>query len=240
MTHVLVPVEILEGETVSAGLIDMLGTADVTVLGYHEIPEQTPPDQARAQFEERAVSALEDIVEEFEAAGGDADHRLVFTHKKNQSIQRIAGELDTDAFAITGATGEVERLLVTISGDVAVQRILQFVTDIIGNRDIGVTLLLAVKKQSDDATELLERAGEVLSAAGIDVSTKQVEGRPFDQIVEAAPEHDVVVMGEQAPSLTSFLFGDEAERVAAASVGPVLVVRRRPPEADSDGSTEEE
>jgi len=32
-------------------------------------------------------------------------------------------------------------------------------------------------------------------------------------------------MGQQAPSLSSLLFGDEQERVAAASVGPVVVVR---------------
>jgi nucleotide-binding universal stress UspA family protein len=35
-------------------------------------------------------------------------------------------------------------------------------------------------------------------------------------------------MGEQAPSLQSFLLGDVTDRVAAGSVGPVLVVRRQP------------
>jgi len=52
MTRVLVPVAILEGESPSAGLIALLGSTDVTVLGYHVLPEQTPPDQARAQFED--------------------------------------------------------------------------------------------------------------------------------------------------------------------------------------------
>jgi nucleotide-binding universal stress UspA family protein len=41
------------------------------------------------------------------------------------------------------------------------------------------------------------------------------------------PAHDVVVMGEQAPSLQSFLFGEVTDRVAAESVGPVLVVRNQ-------------
>jgi len=32
-------------------------------------------------------------------------------------------------------------------------------------------------------------------------------------------------MGERAPSFRSLVFGEESERVAAESVGPVLVVR---------------
>ena len=90
MTRVLVPVAVLEGESVSPGLISLLGTVDVTVLGYHVLPEQTPPDQARLQFEERATSALEDISQEFRAAGGATDHRLVFTRDREQTMQRVA------------------------------------------------------------------------------------------------------------------------------------------------------
>ena len=47
-------------------------------------------------------------------------------------------------------------------------------------------------------------------------------------------------MGEQAPSFRSFFFGDEGDRIAAASVGPVLVVRNPPaPEADDPGAASE-
>jgi hypothetical protein len=48
-------------------------------------------------------------------------------------------------------------------------------------------------------------------------------------------------MGESAPSLRSLVFGDTSERVASASVGPVLVVRSvetfdgEPPEAPDGG-----
>ncbi|PHQ44714.1 universal stress protein UspA, partial [Halorubrum sp. C3] len=94
MTRVLVPVAVLEGGSVSPGLISLLGAVDVTVLGYHVLPEQTPPDQARLQFGERATSALEDISQEFAAAGGAADHRLVFTHDREQTIERVTDEVD--------------------------------------------------------------------------------------------------------------------------------------------------
>ncbi|WP_135821952.1 universal stress protein [Halostella litorea] len=223
MTRVLVSLAVLEGETVSSGLVDLLATVDVTVLGYHEVPEQTPPDQARAQFEDRAVDALEDVTREFREAGGDADYRLVFTHDRGQSVRRVAAETGADAYAITGVTGPVERLLVPVSGGVNVERILGFVEALVDSRDIGVTLLLVT--DGDGAGETVRSAAADLERAGVDVTTREVSGDPVARTVEEAPGHDAVVMGERAPSLSSLVFGAEADRIAAGSVGPVLVVR---------------
>ncbi|WP_331233901.1 universal stress protein [Natronorarus salvus] len=228
MTHVLVPIEVLEGETVSAGLMELLGTVNVTVLGYHVLPEQTPPDQARMQFEERATSALEDLAEGFRAAGGEAYTRLVFTHDEEKTIDRVAEETSSHALAISGAAGEIDSLLVALSGDVAVDHVLGFVEELIGGRDVEVTLLLATR-EATDAEERLERAADRLAGAGIAVRRELSTDRsPFDALLEAVPGHDAIVMGEQAPSLASLVFGDEPERVASASVGPVLVVRTDP------------
>ena len=225
MSRVLVPIEVLEGKTVPPGLMELLGTMDVTVLGYHVLPEQTPPDQARHQYEERATAALEDLSEEFEDAGGAADHRLVFTHDREQTVRRVAGEIDADAFAISGMTGEIDDLLVSLSGDVDIDRIIAFVIDLVGDRDIGVTLLLA--GASDEASgDRLEIAARRLREAGVETDTSTATGSPFDALLDAVPGHDAIVIGEAAPSLRSLVFGDEAERVAAASVGPVLVVQR--------------
>lgn len=221
MTRVLVPVAVLDGETVAGGLIDLLRTVDVTVLGYHVLPEQTPPDQARAQFEERATSALEDIAQEFRAAGGAADFRLVFTHDRRKSIDRVAAEMSADAYAISGATGDVDRLLVPLSGDVSVSRLLEFVTAVIGARDIDVTLLAA----GEVPEGRLDEAAATLERAGIETAVRTAAGSPFDALLDSVPDHDAVVMGAAAPSLSSLLFGDAPDRVAAASVGPVLVVR---------------
>jgi nucleotide-binding universal stress UspA family protein len=266
MTRVLVPVAVLEGGSVSPGLISLLGAVDVTVLGYHVLPEQTPPDQARLQFEERATSALEDISQEFAAAGGAADHRLVFTRDREQTVRRVAGEVDADAFAVPGATGDVDRLLVSLSGDVDAERVLSFVEALVGGRDVGVTLFVAAGERppasgdaagdadasagsepagtadeaaaGETAEARLAAAADRLRAAGIDVETTLAAGPPFDALVEAVPGHDAVVMGERAPSLRSLVYGDESERVATASVGPVLVVRdRRGTEAGGAGAT---
>lgn len=225
MTRVLVPVEVLKGETVSPGLMNLLRTVDVTVLGYHVLPEQTTPDQARRQYEERATSALKDLSQEFRTAGGEADYRLVFTQDKEQTVRRVADEVNARAFAISGVTGDVNQLLVSLSGDVVVNRILKFVHELIGNRDIGVTLFLAATNEAA-AEERLDSAAEKLRGDDITVRTEiATAGSPFDTLINAVPGHDGIIIGEKAPSLRSVIFGDESDRIASASVGPVLIVR---------------
>lgn len=226
MTRVLVPVAVLESQTVPPGFIDLLGTVDVTVLGYHVVTEQTTPDQARLQYGDRAISALEDITAEFRAAGGDADYRLVFTRNRQQSIRRIANETAARALGITGPTGSVERVLVPLSGDVAVERILAFVEALIGGREIAVTVLL-VGEDTNETRSRLDAATDRLTDAAVTARSELVtDASPFDALVDAATNHDAIIMGESAPSLRSLLFGDTAERAATETVGPVLVVRR--------------
>lgn len=224
MTTVLVPIAVLKGETVAPGLIDLLSPMDVTVLGYHVVPEQTSPDQARTQHKERATSALEDTVQEFQQAGGTAESRLVFTHDRRKTIRRVADEMNAEAIATTGATGDVERILVSLTGDVDVNRILAFVMELVRDRNIGVTLFVA-EEATESVRELLDESAKQLADATIDARAKLVTGPPFNALVEAVPDHDVIVIGEKAPSLTSFLFGEESDRLASASVGPVLVVK---------------
>ncbi|TYT62514.1 universal stress protein [Natrialba swarupiae] len=237
MTRILVPLEILEGESISAGLTALLEPMNVTVLGYHVLPEQTPPDQARLQYEERATDALEDLAMEFGAGEGTADYRLVFTHNRKQTFDRIAAETASDVYAIPGATGPVERLLVALSGDVAVNRIVSFVAQLVGDREIDVTLFLATDEE-DAGRELLETSAQVLSEDGIAVRTElAVDEPPLEALVAAAVDHDAIVMGERAPSLRTLVFGEEAERVATESVGPVLVVRRGEEARDRSAST---
>jgi len=232
VARVVVPVEVLEGETVSAGLVGLLVPADVTVLGYHVVPEQTTPEQMQAQFGERATEALEDLTEEFRSAGATADYRLVFTHDRDQSVERIVDELAADAVTTTGTTGTVERLLVSLTGDVAVGRITAFVESIAANRPIEVTLLAATAEEAADPGRI-DAAAEALAAADVDVvAVTAVDDSPLNALVDAVPGHDAIVMGERAPSLSSILLGDFSERVAAATVGPVLVVQAPDPDSE--------
>jgi nucleotide-binding universal stress UspA family protein len=88
-----------------------------------------------------------------------------------------------------------------------------------------VTLLRA--GVSEGATSAEAAAGG-LEDAGVAATARSAERTtPLHALLGELPAHDVVVMGEQAPSLQSFLFGEVTDRVAAESVGPVLVVRNQ-------------
>jgi nucleotide-binding universal stress UspA family protein len=229
---VLVPVEVLEGETVPESVSDLLGTLPVVVLGYHVLPEQTAPGQARLQFEEQAQTKLDDLASAFREAGGECETRLVFTHDEEQTLDRVAEETGSGALLVPNPAPPVERILVPLGGAVDVERIIAFVASLIGGRAIDVTLFHVT---GDDAgveagREILDGAATRLGELGVpaDAVTTDivVSERPIQAISAAAVDHHTVVMGESQPSLRSFLFGEASEQVADKSLGPVIVVRR--------------
>jgi nucleotide-binding universal stress UspA family protein len=230
--RVLVPAEILEGETVPESVLDVLAPLPVVLLGYHVLPEQTPPGQARLQFEDQAQDALDDLAEALDEAGGEAETRLVFTHDAEQSIDRVADETGCGAILQPNPTGDVERVLVPLRGDVDVERIAAFAAALVADRDIGLTLHHVAGSEAaiPDGAALIDRADAVLREAGVpDTAIAHevvVDDAPVLTIADAATDHDLVVMGERAPSLRTFLFGEDAERIADRSLGPVVVVRR--------------
>lgn len=238
---VLVPVEILAGETVPDSVAELLATLPVVVLGYHVLPEQTAPGQARMQFEARAQAKLDDLADAFVDAGGNAETRLVFTHDEEQTIDRVAGETGCGAILVPNPARDVERVLVPLRGEVDTARIAGFVVALVDDRDIAVTLSHVANSEEgveagrslvDDAAARLREAGIPAGAIAAEVT---VSGTPVEAIATTATDHDAVVMGEIEPSLGSVLFGEASERVAARSLGPVVVVRReRGPETSGE------
>lgn len=232
MHRVLVPLRVLEGETVPAPLVDLLAPVPVVVLGYHVLPEQTPPGQARMQFEERAQEVLSGLEETFAEAGGETETRLVFTHEEEQTIERVADETDCDAVLVPHATGTVEDVLVSLRGEVDPARVGAFVGTLLADGEQSITLFYAASDEADleVGRERLTAARDALTEAG--VATDRIEtasvvsDAPVTALGEAAATEDLVVMGESAPSFRTYVFGEDHERVAERSVGPVLVLRR--------------
>jgi nucleotide-binding universal stress UspA family protein len=242
--RVLVPVEVLEGETIPGSVADLLGTLPVVILGYHVLPEQTAPGQARMQFEEQAQGKLDDLAAAFREAGGDAETRLVFTHDEEQTLDRVAEETGCGAILVPNSAPGIKRLLVPLRGEVDVARVTAFTAALIDDRDIAVTLShVAASEAGVEAGEsMVADAAARLRDAGIPAGAIATEvaasGTPVQTIADAAADHDAVVMGESEPSLRSFLFGETSEQVAARSLGPVVVVRRGRPSEETNESGE--
>jgi nucleotide-binding universal stress UspA family protein len=66
-------------------------------------------------------------------------------------------------------------------------------------------------------------------ASGVDserIDTETVESEsPVEDIVDAAKNHDVLVVGETEPSLVEQILGDVPTQIIERSERPVLVVR---------------
>ncbi|SEP18297.1 Universal stress protein family protein [Halogranum amylolyticum] len=231
---ILVPIRVLEGESIPEGVPDLLAHAHVVLLGYHVIPEQTAAGQARMQFEERATNRLDEYEVIFEKAGATVERRLVFTHDGQKTINRTIHEHDCVAVLVPNATGMVEDVLVAVRGTVGVDRLAHVVAGVFGAMDVSITLYhVAENEETDeDIGTLLDGMVDRLADLGIDASTveRRVERAqdPFDAITDAAEAFDVVVMGETDPSLATFVFGMPADQVSDRFLGPVLVVQREP------------
>jgi nucleotide-binding universal stress UspA family protein len=231
---ILVPIRVLEGESVPEGVPGLLANAHVVLLGYHVVPEQTAPGQAQMQFEERATNRLGEYESIFEEAGATVERRLVFTHDGQKTIDRTISEHDCMAVLVPNATGVVEDVLVAVRGTVGVDRLARVVAGVFGAMDASITLYhVAEHEETDeDIGTLLDGLVDRLDDLGVDASTIGTrvdrDRDPLDAVVDTAEAFDTVVMGETDPSLATFVFGMPADQVAERFFGPVLVVQREP------------
>ena len=243
MSRILVPVEILEGETIDPGLLSLFAGDDIVLLGYHEIPEQTATEQARESFADRAQDKLADIVSAIAEVSTSVTERLVFTHDIEQTKRRVAEETDCDAILRLGSAMTMDTILVVLHPEASATHIAEFAADHIGATDREV-VLLSLTEDETVSRESLETAERILSDAGITGSSVSVEkavtDSPLERIVDAAVGSDLVVIGAQAPTAMDIVFGDFVERIATETVGPVAVVRTQvAEEADVTGETGE-
>ncbi len=242
---VLVPIQVLEGESIPEGVPELLANASVVVLGYHVVPEQTATGQARLQFEERALGRLDEFETILENAGASVETQLVFTHDEQQTIDRVSVEHGCLAVLVPNATSPPENVFVAIRGTVGLDRLVRVVAGLFAGTDIGVTLyhLVAEDESDEDVRTLLDGVVARLTEAGMDPDSidLQIERdrTPQDAIVAAADEFDALVVGESDPSLVTFVFGMRVAQVAEWFLGPVLVIQRERPQEDDLGRSKD-
>lgn len=228
---ILVPIRVLEGESVPEGVPGLLANAHVVLLGYHVVPEQTAPGQAQMQFEERATARLDEYEAIFEEAGATVERRLVFTHDGQKTIDRTIHEHDCMAVLVPNATGTVDDVLVAVRGTVGIDRLARVVAGVFGAMDTSITLYHVVETEEtdEDIGTLLDGMVDRLGELGVDESKIETrverDQKPLDAIVDASEAFDAVVMGETDPSLVTYVFGMPADQVADRFLGPVLVVQ---------------
>ena len=233
---ILVPIDVHGEAVLPSGTAALLANARVVLLGYHEIPEQTATEQAREQLGEPAMATLERLGETLTDAGVTVETRLVFTHEATTTIDRIIYEHDCLAVLLANAVPHVENVLLAVRGLVGLDRNTALVAGLFADRGTDVTVY-----HGRDADEPVAEARGVVTETeralvdhgmepdAIDTVVEETD-EPVAAIAQQAADHDVVVMGETNPSVTTVVFGMPADRVAEEFQGPVLVVQRPRPE----------
>lgn len=237
---VLVPLEVLEGETLPSGIPDLLANANVVLLGYHVLPEQTATEQARDQFGEKAMKKLNAYADTLSDAGATTETRLVFTHDEQTTIDRLIYEYECLAVLVPNSVEQLDSVLVAVRGTVGIGRNTRLVAGLFAGTDIDVTLyhILGEDETRDNAESLVGAVRDDLVDRGMDpdgigtLIESPTEQTAIDAIAGHGETHGAVIMGETDPSVTSFVFGMPAEQVAERFLGPVLVVQRERPDAD--------
>jgi len=242
---VLLPVRVLERESIPDGIPELLANAHVVLLGYHVVPDQTATGQASMQFEDRARRRLETFEELFADAGATVETQLVFTHHGQATIHRTIREHDCHAALIPNATKPPEDVLVAVRGTVGLDRVARVVGGLFADTEVELTLyhVLEDGETEADARTLLDGLADRLVDEG--VGADEIDVRVTDRrdrraaIAEATDEFDAVVLGESDPSVATFVFGMRAQQIAERFLGPVFVVQReRPTDAKSGESGE--
>ena len=230
-TTVLVPVDISVPEEFDRDVLKLFGPLRVALLGYYPVTDQSATDQARAQFEEEATAALDEIAEGF-ADETDVESVLVFTHDTEKTVERVAAEQGADAILTPGDVDEIEDVLVPIRGDPNIDNIAAFVGALMSETDATVTLFHVATDEDEESTGeyLLRGVADRLVEDGVDpdrIDRRQTEDdSPASEILEHAEDHDVLVIGETEPSLRKRILGNVPTTVIEGTEKPVLVVRK--------------
>jgi hypothetical protein len=226
--RVLVPLAVLEGETVSAGVVESLSNAEVVLLGYHVVPEQTPPGQARMSFEDRAEDALGETAAAFEDAGVPVETVLVFTHDRGETVGRVADERGCDAVLSNQSAHDAEDVFVPLLPTGAEDEALaDAVFSLTEGRDVSVNVVVFADEADDARAERLtdELVGRGLASSSVSYGSRATD-TPVIAAGEEASGYDLVVMRNEF-SLADLVLGEKPRRVAETSLTPVVGVLGR-------------
>ena len=229
---ILVPFELPDHKALSSVLVDDLATLDIVVLGHFAVPEQTPVEAAREQFEAESQTTLDEIAERFREVGATARTRLVFGKQRAETIDRVMIEEDCAAELNPAPTDGISRILVPVPAVDTFDRLPAFVDLLCEETTQEITLFhVAEGEESRDAAETIvvetsERMREAGFAADA-VDTLVVEGESHDtEILAVAADYDAVVMYAAESELSDHIFGSLPDRIGDETGDPVIVVRR--------------
>ena len=230
-SSILVPVDVSNSDPPVQPLIDLCRSVNVVLLGYYPVPDQVAPAQLRQDHGSDAKRALAEVADEFRASDIDVTDVLVFTHDREDTIDRVANEHSCDAVLTMGAAEQIERVLVPVRSDANLERIVSLLVDVMRVSDVSITFFHSVVEDSDPnrGESLVRGAVDRLEEAGIDRERidwqLSDEESPHDEIIDLARDYDLLVLGETKPSLRERILGTVPSRIINEVDKPAFIVR---------------
>lgn len=230
--RVLVPFELPDPEPLSSVLAEDISSLNVVFMGHYAVPEQTPSEAARDQFEAEAQATLDELAAPFVEAGASVETHLVFGKDRKEAIDTAANEYEVGAVLTPGVIGErISKVLVPLRGSATMDNIVEFVVTLLQESDTEVTLLHIPEDEEDASVgeSLLRGARDRLVDEGFSHDRVKWQQRsaasPAQGIVDAADEYDLLIVGESEPSLRERIVGVVTSQVVSGAACPELIVR---------------
>jgi len=228
---VLVPFDVSEDEPLPEEVLGLLSSVGVVLLGYYPVPSQAAPAQIKHQHEEDAERRVDEIADRLRGRADTVTGLLVFTHDRDETVDRVADEHEADAVLTPGEVTSVEGVLVPVRGGQNIENLLGLTGALLGSTEATATLVHSVDEESPEGhgEELLKDAAERLVDLGVDGSRVRTRVSAGDDtaadIASMGDEFDVLVIGETEPSLRDRILGRVPSRILANTSEPVFVVR---------------
>jgi nucleotide-binding universal stress UspA family protein len=229
---VLVPIDASTDEQPDPRLLELLKPARVVLAGWYPVPHQTPPEQLKRAHEDEVTEYIETIASNLRDDDTAIETVVVFTPDKSTTVDRLADEYNCGVVLVSKAVKRVKRILVPIRTDINLQAILLLVGVLLMDSEATVTLLYVAEADEDTGAGkiILRGATDELQDAGVNpgrIDTVTLESdTPVNDIVDAAVNHDLLVIGESEPSLIEQVIGDVPGQLLDQTDRPVLVVRK--------------
>lgn len=229
---ILVPFELPDPEPISDVLVESLAPLDIVAMGHFQVPEQTPTEMARDQFEADAQAELDEVAAPFREQSLSVSTRLVFGKTRADAINRVMLEEECAAELDPAPTEGIDRILVPIPASAEFSRLPEFIQVLCKSSTREITLFHVAEGEESiqEGETILAETYEGLTGAGLDgdlIDMQIVEGQSHDEeILQAAADYDAVVMYDAASRIRDRLFGTLPDRIANQTGDPVIVVRR--------------
>lgn len=218
---------------VDASVVGSLAPAQVVVLGYWPVPDQSSPQQLRDQFGDEARATLEAVTDPLDEYDFPIRSELSFTKDRDHLIDRVVNKHGCTSVLLPGTvrTTPPESVLVLVRSDSPIDQMVEVLGALFGDSDVRLLLFHAVESPDDAAAmgDLLEGVADRLADRGVDsdrIRWQQSDrGSRVDTIVSEVSDHDFVVLGESEPTVRERIFGPVQSGITDRTDRPSLTIR---------------